>query len=83
MILEDSRKNRNFIGFFELLLRDVKEETLRMAVFGVFLDAPLARPIIGTLIFLGMKGAKVVHISYKIHLRLTCSSWVFNLQMFS
>ena len=30
-----------------------------------------------------MKGAKVVHKSCKFHLHLTCSSWLFNLQMFS
>ena len=54
-----------------------------MALFGVFLDAPFARLIMDTLIFLEAKGAKVVHMSYKFHLHLTCSSWVFSLQMFS
>ena len=42
-----------------------------MAFFGVLLDMPLACPSIHTLIFLEMKSAKVVNLSYKFHLHLT------------
>ena len=53
-----------------------------MAFFGGFLYMPLVHPVIDTLTFLGMKGAKVVFISCKFFLHLACSSWLFNLQMF-
>ena len=45
----------------------------------VFLDAPLARP----LIFWQEKGIEVVHILAKFYLCLDCSLEVFKFQMFS
>ena len=54
-----------------------------MELFGGFLDAHITRPIIDSFIFLEMKGANVVHLSCKFQLHLTCSSRLFNWQMFS
>ena len=53
-----------------------------MVFFGSFLGAPLARPLIDTLIFWQEKGLEVVYILAKFHLCLICNLGVFKFQMF-
>ena len=63
----------NFIAFCKLLLGDVKVEVFEN----------LSHLFIYTLIFCYMKGAAVVDVWAKFHLRATCSSRVFKLEMIS
>ena len=54
-----------------------------MLFLGSFLDAPLTRSLIDSLIFWQEKGIEVVHILAKFYLCLIYSSQVFKFQMFS
>ena len=85
MVLEDSKKSQTFIAFFKLFLRDVKVETLWISwhFFAVFWMHPVTGQSLAPSFFSEMKGTKVVHMSCKFHLHLTCSSWLFSLQVFS
>ena len=78
----------NFIVWL-LSLREILLRNIRILIVCfpgcdiINFEINLACSIIYTLIFLEMKGAKVVHVSCKFHLHMTFSSWLFNLQIFS
>ena len=54
-----------------------------MTFFDGFLYMPPTRPVTATLIFVEMRGLKVVHIWAKFHLHVTCNSGVFIFEMFA
>ena len=51
-------------------------------IFWWFLDGPSPAQSLTPSFFSEMQGAKVVHMLCKFHLHLTCSSWLFSVQMF-
>ena len=84
MVKDYIKKILTFIVFFKLIRSCESGDYVNfMVLCGSFLDAPLAHPLINTLIFWQEKGIEVVHILAKSHLCLICSSAVFKFQMFS
>ena len=68
-------KNLDLHSVFQTVFRCLSGDfVIFMALLGGFLDANITSPIIDSLIFLEMKGAKLVRLSCKFHLHLTCSS---------
>ena len=73
-------------SFFKLFLRDVIVKMLWNSWYFLVIFCMRSSPTLPltpSFFFFEIKGAKVVHKSCKFHLHLTCSSWLFNLQMFS